>query len=1011
MSYLSALHGVAHLRLLGPVEYVSAHGTAGRPGAPGPQAVLAALALRAGTLVTIDQLVDGLYDEDPPVSARRVIVNYVHRLRTYLDRAHTAGGEGGAQAGGDGGATVIGTMADGYVLRLPAERIDALRFGQLALQARREAADGDPAYASSVLQGALGMWQGPALAGLPGPYAQEQRRALAEQRASATEHHLELSLACGRHEEVVPEILRALEAYPYRERLHGALMLALYRSGRSADALLAYDRARQVLADELGIDTGPALDELHAAVLAGDRTLLAVPDTARVAAAPADVPVRRAVPALGVPAQLPAVPCDFTGRHDEVCTLVAALSGNTPHPVAVITGMGGIGKTSLALRTGHAVMGAFPDGQLYAELRTPCGSPGDPAEVLAGFLTALGVPHDRLPASVSNRAALFRTLLSDRAVLVVLDNASSVAQVEPLLPGADQCAVLVTARALAALPAAVKVSLKGLAPHDSMDLIGKVAGTRRIEEEPDAVAALAAASGYLPLALRAIGARLALRPAWPVATLLSRMSDEARLLGELRVGELTVEAVFEQSYAQLSPQRARAFLELSLPHCVEFGVNGAAAVLELPERETEDVLEALVDAVLLETRAPGRYRYHDLVGAYARATARVELTEEERRHVVCRAADFMCASVAGAVLASQPLGSPLTAELRPRRSAGEDVGTGQEAVRWIRGALPTVAAVAEQAAGSGDPEAVALAVDGLMLMPCFEETVPLGTLAPAATALVRAAVAHCDEDVVGTAHYAAGVILKKHSSLDCIDRSRAHLLKALEIFGDSPAPADGNRPFLTVLFTHAMLAQLDVMRADFASARAHAERSVEMAAVTGDQGLVTRRRTLLLQILAQDPDSRTDLARIGAQCRELAGLLTCGNDVKWLIRVWATEADTLLFGGRPAEAAALYRQVLERTRTSGHARNETECLYRLAEALLLTGDTDAAVDYARRALQGAQLFQEHLLMARSHQALGKALQAVRATQEDGEAADHLEKAAELYRLLRLHTGAGAVVGH
>ncbi|MCX4635655.1 AfsR/SARP family transcriptional regulator [Streptomyces platensis] len=960
--------------------------------------------------MTIDQLVDGLYHDDPPASARRVIVNYVHRLRTYLDRAHTAGREGGAASGRDGGATVIGTMADGYVLRLPAERVDALLFGQLTLRARRAAAQGDPAYAASVLKGALGMWQGPALAGLPGPYAQEQRRALAEQRASATEHHLELSLACGRHEEVVPEILCALEAYPYRERLHGALMLALYRSERSADALLAYDHARQVLADEMGIDTGPVLDGLHAAVLAGDRTLLAVPATARTAAVPAEVQVWSAVPAPRAPAQLPAVPCDFTGRHDEVCTLVAALSGHASHPVAVITGMGGVGKTALALRTGHAVMGSFPDGQLYAELRTPCGAPGDPADVLAGFLTSLGVPHERLPASVSDRAALFRTLLSDRAVLVVLDNAATVAQVEPLLPGADQCAVLVTARALAALPAAVKVSLKGLDPHDSVELIGKVAGIRRIEEEPDAVAALAAASGHLPLALRAIGARLALRPAWPVATLLSRMSDEARLLGELRVGELTVEAVFEQSYAQLSPQRARAFLELSLPHCVEFGVKGAAAVLELPEREVEDVLEALVDAVLLETRAPGRYRYHDLVGAYARATARVELTDEELRQVVRRAADFMCASVAGAVLATQPLGVRLTSELRPRRSAGEDVGTGQEAVQWMRRALPTVAAVAEQAAGSGDAEAVALAVDGLMLAPCFEESVPLGMLAPAATALVRSAVAYCDEDVVGTAHYAAGVILKKHSSLDCLDRSRAHLLKALEIFGESPAPADGLRPFLAVLFTHAMLAHLDAMCADFSSARAHAERSVEMAMITGDQGLVTRRRTLLLQIRAQDPGSRGDLARIREQCRELADLLTCGKDVKWLIRVMTTEADTLLYGGRPAEAAALYRQVLPRARTTGHARNETECLYRLAEALLLTGDAHAAVDHARQALQGAQLTQEHLLMARSHQALGRALQAVRAEYVDGEAAGHLEKAAELYRVLGLHTGSGAAVG-
>ncbi|MCB5908821.1 AfsR/SARP family transcriptional regulator [Streptomyces pinistramenti] len=743
MSQLSAIREAGHLRLLGPVEYVSAQGAAGRPGAPGPQAVLAALALRAGSLVTLDQLVDGLYADDPPASARRVIVNYVHRLRAHFSQAD-------AQEGGKtGGAAVIGTTADGYVLRMPPDRVDALRFGRLAARARRESASGDPARACATVQEALALWRGPALAGLPGPYAQEQRRALSEQRASAVEHHLELLLACGRHEEAVPGIHAALERYPYRERLHGALMLALFRSGRRADALLAYDRVRRALADQLGVGTGPDLDELHAAILTGDRTLLAVPG----AAAGPSAAAQQLAPGLPVPAQLPSVPCDFTGRHEEIRTLVAALSGPTAHPVAVITGMGGIGKTALALRAGHQVMESFPDGQLYADLHSPCGAAADPADVLAGFLTALGVAHERLPRAVSDRAALFRTLLSDRAVLVVLDNAADIAQVGALLPGADRCAALITARALAAMPAAVKVPLKGLAPEDSVALLGKIAGARRIEKEKAAVAELAAAGSHLPLALRALGARLALRPAWSVGTLLSRMSDDTRLLGELRAGELTVQAVFEQSYRLLSPQQARAFLALSLTHCAEFGVQGAAAVIGLPEREAETVLESLVDAVLLEPGTPGRYRYHDLIAAYARSVARAELSEQEHRQVLRRAAGFLRTGIARAVQESRPPGS----RQRARLPAAEDAAAGAAAT-WIRDALPTVAAVAGQVAGGGDARAVALAVEALSLLPCFGDTLPLGVLAPAATALVRAAQAHCRPGVVDRARRAAELI-------------------------------------------------------------------------------------------------------------------------------------------------------------------------------------------------------------------------------------------------------------
>ncbi|PAU48128.1 AfsR/SARP family transcriptional regulator [Streptomyces albireticuli] len=1000
---------MTRILLLGPVQYVPVRGTAARPGAPGPQAVLAALALRAGNLVTIDELIDGLYHDDPPSTARRVVVNYVHRLRTHIDRVDPAEGTSGERP-----SAVIGTTDDGYVLRLPDESVDALRFGLLTARARHHARSGDPAAAAAALEEALGMWRGTALAGLPGPAAEDHRRALTEQRASAVEHHLELLLECGRSAELVPDILRALEAYPYRERLHGALMLALYRSGRAAEALLAFEDARRVLADELGVDAGPALRELHAAVLAEDQALLAVPGgrALLVAPSPADedsppsaAPVRPGVQELPAPAQLPPAPYDFTGRQEQLSALVGALDGGAEHAVAVITGMGGVGKTTLALRTAHTVAAGYPDGQLYANLRGPDGAPGDPAAILAGFLAALGVPHERFPASLADRTALFRTLLSRRAVLVVLDNAAGVTQVEPLLPGAARCAALITARALAAMPATLTVPLVGMGTDDAVELIGKVAGARRLDEEPEAVAALAAACGHLPLALRAAGARLAARPAWSVATLLERVSDQARLLGELRVGELTVEAVFELSTSQLPPRQARAFMALSIPHYAEFDVRGAAAVLDLPERDAETVLEALVDAVLLETRAPGRYHFHDLVGAYARAKAKAELSESERRAVVRRAADYICASVVAAVRASQPLAGPLTADIHPRRSAGADVGTGRDAMLWVRGVLPTVVAVVEQAAASGDPDAVALAVDTVTLVPCFEDIVPLGSFAQAATALVPAAVALCGGDIAGTAYYAAGVVLQKHSSPESLHRSRAHLLRVLDIFGDAPAPGGGPRPFLLVLFSLAMLAQLELQFGNFAAARAYAERSVAVAEVSGDRELVARRRTLLLQVEVEDPERRIDLVRIGAECRELSGVFTRREDEKWLIRMLMTEAESVLRGGGHAEAAGLYRRVLERARHSGHARNETECLFRLSEALLATGDTGAAVDTARDAVAGARLAQEPLLTAHGHRALGLALRAVG---EEAEAASHLERAEELYRALRRPPGTAEV---
>ncbi|MCZ0974774.1 BTAD domain-containing putative transcriptional regulator [Streptomyces albulus] len=498
MAQTSVLPGSDRIRLLGPVRYVSGRGDVTRPGAPGPQTVLAALALHPGTLVTVDELIDGLYFDDPPASARRVIVNYIHRLRTHLDR------EAHGEPPGDGsGRAVIETMADGYVLRMPEDRVDALDFGRLVGLAWRHADGGDPAAGPPFGGGARDV-AGPGAGGLPGPFALDWRRTLGEQLASALEYRLELLLACGRHAEAVPDIVRALKTYPYRERLHGALMVALYRSGRAAEALSAYDRARRVLAEDLGIDTGPTLRALHAAILAGDHALLLPPEQGEEdAGAPSGPPGARARGAAAGPTSAGALrfhraPGADVGAGGRVDRGPAARRGRRDRHGRGREDRAGPAGGARGRRNlpGRPVV-REPAGARRRARRAGRGPRGVPDRT--------GVPAERIPGSLAERAALFRTLLSPRAVLVVLDNATTTAQVDPLLPGAARCAVLVTGRSLTALPAAVTVPLRGLGADEAVELIGRVAGIHRIQEEPDAVTALVTACGRLPP--RAAGGR------------------------------------------------------------------------------------------------------------------------------------------------------------------------------------------------------------------------------------------------------------------------------------------------------------------------------------------------------------------------------------------------------------------------------------------------------------------------------------------------------------------------
>ncbi|MBX6387329.1 MAG: AfsR family transcriptional regulator, partial [Microbispora sp.] len=513
----------------------------------------------------------------------------------------------------------ITRTSTGYVLTVHPGELDADRFETLAEQGRAALAAGDHERASALLGQALELWRGPAYAGLDlTDGLSDHARRLEEGRLTALENRIEADLARGMHAALIPELGALVAEHPLRERPRTQLMLALARSGRQAEALAVYQDARRVFAAELGLDPGEELRHLHQAILTG--TL------------PADSP---AAPSRDSrPAQLPADISDFTGREEELARLTDLLGGEPSGPgyvrVCVIAGMGGVGKTTLAVHAAHRVARHYPDGQLHVNLHGVEASPADPGQVLASFLTALGVPRSTLPETTEERAAFFRSRLAERRVLIVLDNAASEQQVRPLLPGTSGCAVIITSRTrLTGLSGATLIELSVLQPGQAVQLLSRIAGAGRVAAEPEAAAEIARLSDRIPLAVRVAGARLAARPHWPLARLVGQLTDERRRLDQFSTGDLAVRASLALSYVGLDHLTRRAFRLLGALNVPDFAGWVAAALLDLPVAAGEELVEALVDRQLLlisgvdAARQP-RYRFHDLVRLYARELSALE---------------------------------------------------------------------------------------------------------------------------------------------------------------------------------------------------------------------------------------------------------------------------------------------------------------------------------------------------------------------------------------------------
>ncbi|WP_326796907.1 transcriptional regulator [Streptomyces sp. NBC_01808] len=632
---------MTELRLLGPVELRGADGRLYALGPPQQRCVLAVLAMSPGRPVMVEMLIRHAWHDESADVARDALYSYVSRLRRLLRQA----------SGEDPDVPVLRRGDGGYVLDIAPESVDLLRARALAGKGRSERA-GDPERALQLLGEATALWRGTPLAGLRGQWAEQVRTGLERERVTLLTERYDLELELGRHAESVAGLSAEVVEHPLAEPLAGQLMLALYRSGRQADALQVYARARRSLVEEIGEEPGPELRRLHEQILRRSPGLDQGPDPQAppseeqkpgvppAGAEEPKAPPLAALPAIR-PAQLPPDVAGFTGRETYLCRLERLLpvAGEVSSGAAIsaVVGTAGVGKTALALHWGHRVADRFPDGQLYVNLRgfAAADSPTEPAEALRGFLQALRIPDSQIPEGTDARTGLFRSLLTGRRILVILDNARDADQVLPLLPGASGCATLITSRRqlpdLVAATGADQIVLEPFSTEEARQLLVRRLADEQLEGREGAVADVVNGCVRLPLALALAAAHLAARPGITLGALADGLPEwvGSELIADVRT-------VFSWSYRILSPPAARLFRLLGLHPGPELSTGAAAALASTGLPQTRVLLRELTRASVLDERAPGRFVLHDLLRDYAAELACEQDEEEQRRAAVCR---------------------------------------------------------------------------------------------------------------------------------------------------------------------------------------------------------------------------------------------------------------------------------------------------------------------------------------------------------------------------------------
>ncbi|MEV6626996.1 BTAD domain-containing putative transcriptional regulator [Amycolatopsis sp. NPDC051106] len=625
---------VLDFRVLGPAE-VTADGHPVPLGGSRPLIVLAGLLLRANRVVPVDELGRWLWDDDRRRS-KGALQTYVLRLRRAL-----------------GDQVAIRTESGGYLIEVEDGLLDLSRFRALAGRGKAALDRGESRRAAAHFAEALGQWRGPALLNVESDALhRDEAGQLAEERLRVREQWADALLDVGEYGTVIPELARLTRENPLRERLHEQLMVALYRSGRQAEALDVHRRISDVLAEELGLDPGPSLQRTRQAILTGADD----EDSSRLARYRLGVEPQ-------VPHQLPADLRAFSGRETDLKALHAllpeAIDAGTSTPIASVEGMGGIGKTTLAVHFAHEIAGRFPGGQVYLNLRGyGPGEPVEPSAALEAMLTALGVPCEAIPGDLDGRAASWRTHTAGRRLLVLLDNANRTEQVRPLLPGPG-CLVLITSRwqlrALVATHGARRIALEELGEEDAVELLASTIGFDRVARDPAAAERFVRHCGGLPLAIRILAVRAAQFPDLALDEFVGSL--QADLLGsfDLADGEETnIRSVFSYSYQALEPPAARLLRLLGLTTGVDFTAPAAAAVAGLDVTKTRPLLETLAAAHLLAQPRPGRYQFHDLIRAYAGEVASQVDSASQRDAALDRLLDWYLASALSASRRMRP---------------------------------------------------------------------------------------------------------------------------------------------------------------------------------------------------------------------------------------------------------------------------------------------------------------------------------------------------------------------
>jgi DNA-binding SARP family transcriptional activator/tetratricopeptide (TPR) repeat protein len=980
--------------LLGPLLVRS--GGADVPVRRGRQrAVLAVLLLNAGRVVSVERLIDALWGEVPPASADVAVRNYVMRLRRDLA----------------GVKCRVRTHPPGYLVTVDGEELDVSRFESLLRSARTAGESGEWESAAEQAAGALALWRGEPLCDVESDLlAEREVPRLAELRLRAVETRVEADLRLGRHAEVIAELEHLTAAHRLRENMYGQLMLALYQSGRQAEALGVYRRARAVIVDELGIEPGDGLRGLHQRILATNSHRPAPEASPGPETGPAAGLGSEAAAAAGppvVPRQLPRAVGGFAGRDRELAVLSGLLDRvgkQLPGSVVIsaIGGTAGVGKTALAVQWAHQVSGQFPDGQLYVNLRGY--DPGPPVKAgaaLSGFLRALGLAAEQIPPGTDERAAEFRSLLARRRILIVLDNAREVEQVRPLLPGSSSCLVLVTSRdAMAGLVArdgATRVDLDLLPVGEATQLLRDLIG-ERAAADPDVTARLAECCCRLPLALRVAAELANARPAEALADLAAELTDRQRRLDLLEAAgdaRSAVREVFSWSYRNLGAASARVFRLIGLHPGPDFDDYVTAALAGASLADARVSLSRLARAHLIQPAGRGRYALHDLLRDYARELAAAQESEEQRRAALTRLFDYYVQTAENAASAMSLVESSAYRPVRPQpTTAVPAIADAVEASAWLEAERVSLVAVAVYAADHGWPGHV-ITLSAVLFR--YLEMAFYPNHSRAIHAAARSA-AQASGDSTGEAH-ALNSLSGVHQKMGRFRQAAGYRHEALAL---SRATGDRNGEARAL----GNLAVMDGYVGRFQQAAEYLYQALALARETGNRHDEARQLfnlSFVCQRLGRYPEAADHARQSLALSREIGrqDLVAHASD---------NLAGVYLQVGRYREATGYLRQALELFRGADDLPGEAHVLITLADVDGRAGSYERAVRHVRQGLALCRAIGEQIGEVKALTVYGDVLFAAgrpaEARTQHAAALELSSRTGDLYQQARAHHGLG-----